>query len=161
MEPESPPPPTEAQKLDAAIAALLAERVRRRREAGVPMKVTIVDRGRTVADLANDVKPLESGLHDEILIEVVHPEPIVEAPSTRWDNDHAGAVDVTPSPPRPPMPPPSPPPAPRDEPLTYSNNGIPRREMERELARVERFHSGEWSDPGSYPIRYPRGRGGW
>jgi hypothetical protein len=45
--------------------------------------------------------------------------------------------------------------------LPYSNNGIPRREHERELKRVERFNADAWGDPQSYPLRYPRGRGGW
>jgi hypothetical protein len=56
-----------------------------------------------------------------------------------------------------PLPPPSPPPAPRDEPLSYSNNGIPRREHEREPKRVDRFLSGDWGSPEHHPIRYPPG----
>jgi hypothetical protein len=93
---------------------------------------------------------------------VTDPEPTVELPGMMYGPDHGQAVDVTP-PPRPAIsPPPSPPPAPRDEPLTYSNAGIPRREHERELKRLERFHSGDWGDPKDHPLRYPRGnRNGW
>jgi hypothetical protein len=123
--------------------------------------VTVVDCGRTLADLQNDAEPLEPGPHDEIQYEVISPLPQVELPGVQYTADHADARDVTP-PPRPPMPPPSPPPAPRDEPLTYSNAGIPRREHERELTRLNNFLDGDWGDPKDHPLRYPPGnRNGW
>jgi hypothetical protein len=87
-------------------------------------------------------------------MEIISPEPIVEAPSTRWDNDHADARDVTPAP-RPPMPPP---PAPPREKRTYSNAGIPAEIHARALTQLENFQADRY-DPADAPIRYPRGRG--
>jgi hypothetical protein len=165
---------SESEKLAATLAALEAEREQRRVQGkwsrgtlptlmAAPQASETLRAAQQRAVYEHLAKhpdaPKNVSAYEWMELEVVIPEPTVEPPATQYTPDHADASDVTPS--RPPMPPPSPPPAPRDEPLTYSNAGIPRREHERELRRAQRFHDGEWGDPGSYPIRYPWGRGGW
>ena len=88
--------------------------------------------------------PKTVSAYEWIELEVIDPEPTIDLPGMQYAPDHGHAVDVTPRPPCPPMPPASPPPAPRDEPISYSNNGVPRIVLERELRRLERFHSGDW-----------------
>ena len=170
------PKSTDGAKLAATLAELEAERQRRIQSgkwnrATAPMLIAIPEAGETLRAAQERALAEYLELHPDsqkslhayswIEIEIVDPPPIIELPGMQYAPDHSDALDVTP-PPRPSMPPPSPPPAPRDEPLTYSNAGIPRREHERELRRLERFHSGDWGDPKDFPLRYPRGnRQGW
>jgi hypothetical protein len=42
------------------------------------------------------------------------------------------------------------------EPRSYSNAGVPRMVMERELKRLQNFLDGDWGDPKDQPLRYPR-----
>jgi hypothetical protein len=170
---ETDQPSNEADKVTLTLAALEAERAARV-EAGkwsrdtLPMLMAVPRDGETLQAAKQRAlyaylsehpdAPKNVSAYNWIEGEILDPEPQVELPAEQWESPPTR--DVTPR--RPPSsPPPAPPPAPRDEPLTYSNAGIPRREHERELRRAQRFHDGEWGDPGSYPIRYPRGRGGW
>jgi hypothetical protein len=169
-------PPRESDKLAAMLAELERERTRRVEtgrwtKATLPMLMAVPQAGETLHAAQQRAlygylaehpdAPKNVSAYEWMEIEVIDPPPVIEPPGMAYAPDHADARDVSP-PPRPPMPPPSPPPAPRDEPLTYSNAGIPRREHERELRRLDRFHSGDWESPEHHPIRYPRGnRGGW
>ena len=173
-EPQSPL--REVDKLAATLAELERERARRV-EAGKwsrgtrPVLMAVPQAGETLQAAQQRAvyqyladhpdAPKNVSAYNWMAVEIIDPPPVVELPGMQYAPDHSDALDVTP-PPRPSMPPPSPPPAPRDEPLTYSNAGIPRREHERELRRLERFHSGDWGDPKDFPLRYPRGnRQGW
>jgi hypothetical protein len=163
-ETDQPPPLSASEKLAATLAALEAERLRRRGGVWSEIPTRIVYGGRLSEYLAKEPSPSPPPPgcpHEMLEIVIIDPDPVVELPWMQRDADHVGAHDVTP-PPRPAIPPLSPPPAPRDEPLTYSNAGIPRGEHERELKRLERFNSGDWGDPMDHPLRYPRGnRNGW
>jgi hypothetical protein len=45
-------------------------------------------------------------------------------------------------------------------PLVTNNAGIPPEVFSAQQRAEQRFMDGEWGDPGSFPIRYPRrGRG--
>jgi hypothetical protein len=155
-EPQSPPP-SEAERLDAAIAALLAER--RRRSGWPKVEVQIVDGGRLSARANEALAPQQHEFPPELIVlEVMDPDPVVELPGTMYAPDHGQAVDVTPSPPwRPPVQPPSPPKA---APRTYSNSGIPAEIHAKVLRQLANFESDVY-DPADAPLRYPRGRSGW
>jgi len=96
-------------------------------------------------------------LMDWIIIETVGPPPMVELPDEQFGQPD-DTINVTPW--RPPMPP-TPPEPPRVEPLSYSNAGVPRVVLERELRRYRNFLDSDWGDPSDGPIRYGRGRSGW
>jgi hypothetical protein len=172
-EPQSPL--SETDKLAATLAELERER-QRRLEAGkwlrgtLPMLMAVPQAGETLQAAQQRAlygylaehpdAPKTVSAYEWIELEVVDPEPTIELPGMQYAPDHADARDVTP-PWRPPLPPPSPPP-PRDTPKTYSNAGVPAPVLEAELKRLDRFLSGDWGDPASYPLRYPRGnRNGW
>src|SRR5262245_23112985 len=104
--------PSEAEQLDAAIAALEAERARRFTAEWLAGKrqieVRIIDEGRTLSAAEAVADPPEHGVAPMVMeLHVVNPAPIVELPSWQWDQP-VNARDVTP---RPPMPSPAAPPA--------------------------------------------------
>src|SRR5262249_47552182 len=154
---DKPPPPlTEAERLDAALATLLAERARRRHAAGREVTVTVIDEGKKLSEFAEEA-PQEFKYPPELIeIHVITPEPQIELPGEQWDQPDAR--DITP-PWRPPMPaaaPASPPtPAPPQPTGPPSNAGIPPQIHARELRRLARFESDEYS-PEDAPLRYPR-----
>jgi hypothetical protein len=172
-ETETDTPLSESEKVAATLAALEAERAARV-EAGKwsrdmqPMLIAIPQPGETLQTAQQRALYEHLANHPDAPktvfayrwgeLSAIDPLPQVELPAEQWGQPDA--IDVTP--PRRASPP-SPPPVPRDEPLSYSNAGIPRREHERELKRLDRFLSGDWGgDAQSYPLRYPRGnRGGW
>ena len=102
--------------------------------------------------------PKTVAAYDWITIETVGPPPTVELPDEQFGQPD-DAINVTPW--RPPMPP-TPPESPRVEPLSYSNAGVPRVVLERELKRYRNFLDGDWGDSSDGPIPYPRrNRTGW
>ena len=106
----------------------------------------------------NPEGPQSINAFDWIIIETVGPPPTVELPKEQFDQP-VDAINVTPW--RPPMPS-APPEPPRVEPLSYSNAGVPRVVLERELRRYRNFLDGDWGDPSDGPIPYPRrNRNGW
>jgi hypothetical protein len=139
-EPEPQSPLSETEKRAAFLAELEAER-QRRIEAGkwsrgtLPKLMAVPQAGETLraaqqralyAHLAEHPDaPKNVSAYEGMELEVIDPDPVVELPGMMYGPDHGQPVDVTPSAPR--RPPPASPPAPRDEPLTYSNAGIPRR----------------------------------
>src|SRR5262249_15104674 len=95
-----------------------------------------------------------------ILLYGVGAPPIVQTHSELAERGTGGAIDATPPPWRPPpapAPPPPPTPAPAGPP---SNAGIPPQIHARELRRLARFESDEYS-PEDAPLRYGRGRTGY
>jgi len=163
---ETPNLLSEAEKLAAALAALEAERGRRRKAkwlAGeLTIPVRIVDEGETVDDIklkpwGRDYPP------DEIVIHIIKPKPAVELPGEQFEQPDT--QDVSPPPYRPPpSPPPSsarslPPPRGQPDPRNYN---IPGDVAAAERRRTRNFNDDTWGDPTGWPIRYPRGnRSGW
>ena len=163
------PASTEAERLEAADAAIERELTRRREakwKAGewtIPMQ--IVDRGETVS-AANPLIPWGRDYPPELIeLHIVNPAPTVE--THPYAPDHADARDVTPPPYRPPMPPSSArslPPAPGAGALSVdpARMNIPARIHDAEQRRTRNFNDDTWGDPSDWPIRYPRGnRSGW
>ena len=178
MTTEQRPALSESEKQKAFLAELEAERARRVAagkwsRATLPVLMAVVGDGEPELEVAqqralyehlakNPGAPKSAAHYDWIIIKTVAPAPQIELPNEQYAPDHDHAVDVTPSPPwRRPMPP-RPPEPPRVEPLSYSNAGVPRVVLERELRRYRNFLDGDWGDPSDGPIPYPRrNRTGW
>ena len=84
---------SEAERLDAALAALQAERARRGKWPAV--SVTIVDEGKKPSDFPVEATPEFKYPPEHIELHVVDPDPQIELPSMQWDQPDA--MDVTPS----------------------------------------------------------------
>jgi len=176
MTTEQQPSLSESERQEAFLAELEAER-QRRMEGGnwtrtrPILQVLVAD---TETDLEAQQRALAEHLKEHkgdpksvhayqwILLYAIGPPPIVQTPSDLWDDDDVGAVDVTPW--RPPMPaatPASPPTPPPPQPTgPPSNAGIPPQIHARELRRLARFESDEYSIEDA-PLRYLRGRTGY
>jgi hypothetical protein len=175
-EPQSPL--SETEKRAAFLAELEAER-QRRIEAGKwgrgvrPRLMAIPQAGETLqaaqqrevyrylADHSDAPKTIAA--YDWLVLEVMDPKPTVE--TQPYAPESADAVDVTPTPFRPPAaPPPSSArslPSPKGQPDPRNYN-IPGDVAAAERRRTEKFQSDDWSSPAEHPLRYPRGnRSGW
>jgi len=163
---ETPNPSSESDKLAAALAALEAERGRRRKakwEAGeFTISMRIVDTGETIDDIK--LKPWGHDYPPEAIeLHIISPKPTVELPGEQFEQPDTR--DVSPQPYRPPPSPPStsarslPPPRGQPDPRNYN---IPGDVAAAERRRTRNFNDDTWGDPTGWPIRYPRGnRSGW
>jgi hypothetical protein len=168
-EPEPQSPLSETEKRAALLAELEAER-QRRIEAGkwsrgtLPKLMAVPQAGETLraaqqralyAHLAEHPDaPKNVSAYEWMQLEVVAPEPVVEAPAEQY-TDHSDAVDVTP-PRRQTSPPPPEPPLPQIEPPR--NRALEAYQAEQR--RFQRFTDDDWK-PSEGALRYPRGRYGW